>query len=54
MNLSDYLIIAVIGQVFWLIRKVSKQNATIEILKSQCPLLNSPKVKKEGGDGRPN
>jgi hypothetical protein len=47
MNLADYLILAVIGQIIWLTRKVSYQNSTLNCLRSKCPLLNDPKKEEE-------
>jgi len=46
MNLADYLILAVIAQLFWVIKKIMNINATINILRSRCPLLNSRKEKE--------
>jgi len=47
MNLADYLILAVIGQIVWLTRKVSRQNSTLDFLKSKCPLLSNPKKEED-------
>jgi hypothetical protein len=47
MTLADYLILAVIGQLIWLTRKVSYQNSTLGQLRSRCPLLSDPKKEEE-------
>jgi len=47
MNLADYLILAVIGQIIWLTRKVSHQNSTLDFLRNKCPLLNDPKKEED-------
>jgi len=51
MNLADYLILAVIAQLFWLTRKVTKANTVINTLRSRCPFL-SPEEKEEHDSNR--
>lgn len=47
MNLADYLILAVIAQLFWVIRKVTTLNSVQSVLRRKCPLLKNPKEEKE-------
>jgi len=49
MNLADYLILAVIAQVFWLTRKVTRLNTLMSGLRSKCPFL-TPKEDQRGDE----